>query len=75
MEQLTRRVAHRVASLPPGLQDHIRRVRDIAVELAPHHGVDPARASRLYYPASLVLALLAQAAMLWKLPRAGRDRE
>ncbi|MDA1218855.1 MAG: bis(5'-nucleosyl)-tetraphosphatase (symmetrical) YqeK [Chloroflexi bacterium] len=45
MEQLTRRIANRLASLPQGLQDHIYRVRDIAAELAPHHGVDPERAS------------------------------
>ena len=45
MEQLTRRIAKRLASLPQGLQDHIHRVRDIAVELAPYHGVDPERAS------------------------------
>ena len=45
MEQLTRRIANRLASLPQGLQAHIHRVRDIAEELAQHHGVDPERAS------------------------------
>lgn len=45
LEQLTCRIANRLASLPQGLQDHIQRVRDIAAELAPHHGVDLERAS------------------------------
>lgn len=45
MEQLTRRITNRWASLPPELQDHILRVCDIAAELGRHHGVDPGRAT------------------------------
>lgn len=45
MDGIARRIQGRVAALPPGLQDHIQRVRDIAVELAPHHGVEPQRAA------------------------------
>ncbi len=45
MEGLERRIAERVAQLPAGLQAHIQRVREIAAELAPLHGVDPQRAS------------------------------
>jgi predicted HD superfamily hydrolase involved in NAD metabolism len=44
LEPLTRALARRRASLPPGLQVHIHRVREIAAELAPHHHVDPVRA-------------------------------
>jgi predicted HD superfamily hydrolase involved in NAD metabolism len=44
LEQLTRRITNRLASLPVGLHAHIHRVRDIVAELAPHHGVDPDRA-------------------------------
>lgn len=44
MEQLTRRIINRLASLPAGLQAHIYRVRDIVADLAPHHGVDLERA-------------------------------
>ena len=42
--QLLQRVESRVEALPKGLQDHIRRVRDIAIELAPYHGIDQDRA-------------------------------
>jgi HD superfamily phosphohydrolase YqeK len=45
LDKLTQRLQQRVSVLPPGLQAHINRVRDIAVELAPHHGVDPERAA------------------------------
>lgn len=45
MGQLLHCVTSRLATLPQGLQDHIHRVRDIAVELAPRHGVDPDRAA------------------------------
>ena len=44
-DELTRRIRDRVGSLPSGLQDHNYRVRDIASELAPHHGIDPEWAS------------------------------
>lgn len=43
--QVSRRIAERVAALPLGLQAHIQRVRDIAVELAAQHDVDPQRAA------------------------------
>ena len=39
------RISRRVARLPAGLQAHIKRVSDIAAELAPLHGVDPQTAS------------------------------
>ncbi len=39
------RVQRRVDLLPAGLQSHIYRVRDIAQELAEHHGTEPARAA------------------------------
>jgi predicted HD superfamily hydrolase involved in NAD metabolism len=45
LDQLARRIQDRVSALPPGLQDHICRVRDIASGLAPHHGLDPKLAS------------------------------
>ena len=45
MDELTQRIQRRVSALPLGLQAHINRVRDIAVELATHHGVDPDRAA------------------------------
>ena len=45
MEGLAHRIAHRVVRLPTGLQTHIQRVRDIAGELAPLHGVAPQQAS------------------------------
>ena len=44
-DELTRRIQDRVGILPTGLQEHIYRVRDIASELAPRHGVDPELAS------------------------------
>ena len=44
MTPISHRIADRLASLPQGLQAHINRVRDIAIELAPLHGVDPAQA-------------------------------
>ena len=40
MEGLERRINRRVARLPAGLQAHIQRVKEIAEELAPLHGVD-----------------------------------
>ena len=40
MEEFSRRVQRRVEQLPGGLQSHIDRVRDIAGELAEHHGID-----------------------------------
>ncbi len=45
MEGPEQRVATRVAQLPAGLRSHIQRVRTIAENLAPCHGVDPQRAS------------------------------
>ena len=45
MAPISHRIANRLASLPQGLQAHINRVRDIALELAPLHGVDPEQAS------------------------------
>ena len=45
MDELARRIQDRVSALPAWLQDHIHRVREIASELAPHHGVDPKLAS------------------------------
>jgi predicted HD superfamily hydrolase involved in NAD metabolism len=45
LNELTQRIQQRVSALPLGLQAHINRVRDIAAELAPHHGVDPQRAA------------------------------
>jgi predicted HD superfamily hydrolase involved in NAD metabolism len=45
LHQLNQRIQQRVSALPLGLQAHINRVRDIAEELAPHHGVDPERAA------------------------------
>jgi predicted HD superfamily hydrolase involved in NAD metabolism len=45
LDELTQRIQRRVSTLHLGLQAHINRVRDIAVELAPHHGVDPDRAA------------------------------
>ena len=45
MNQLVQRIEQRVASLPLGLQAHINRVREIAVELAPRHDVDPEQAA------------------------------
>lgn len=44
MEEFALRLAQRLAFLPQGLQAHINRVRDIAVELAPCHNVDPQQA-------------------------------
>lgn len=43
--ELAHRVQRRVDLLPVGLQSHIYRVRDIAQELAEHHGAEPARAA------------------------------
>lgn len=33
-----------IQSLPPGLQDHLERVRELSLELAAIHGVDPVKA-------------------------------
>ena len=44
MEELLGRIQARVKVLPAGLQAHIYRVRDIAVELARCHGIDQQRA-------------------------------
>ncbi|MFQ6027243.1 MAG: bis(5'-nucleosyl)-tetraphosphatase (symmetrical) YqeK [Dehalococcoidia bacterium] len=45
MNQVIQRIEQRVAALPQGLQAHINRVREIAVELAPRHNVEPERAA------------------------------
>ena len=44
MKELIDRIQRRVDALPSGLQSHIYRVRDIAADLAPRHGVDEERA-------------------------------
>jgi predicted HD superfamily hydrolase involved in NAD metabolism len=40
-QELLGRIQRRVDALPLGLRDHIYRVRDIAKQLAPSHGIDP----------------------------------
>ena len=40
-QELLGRIQRRVDALPSGLRDHIYRVRDIAKQLAPSHGIDP----------------------------------
>ena len=40
-QELLGRIQKRVDALPSGLREHIYRVRDIAKELAPKHGIDP----------------------------------
>ena len=40
-QELLRRIQRRVDALPSGLREHIYRVRDIAKQLAPKHGIDP----------------------------------
>ena len=44
MADLLQRLQIRLKSLPDGLQAHIYRVRDVALELAANHGIDPDRA-------------------------------
>ena len=39
-DELTRRIQQRVSTLPKGLQAHIYRARDIAIELARKHDID-----------------------------------
>jgi predicted HD superfamily hydrolase involved in NAD metabolism len=41
LDELNRRIQQRVSVLPEGLQAHIYRARDIAIELALEHSVDP----------------------------------
>ena len=44
MPKLLQRLQSRLDSLPDGLQAHIYRVLDLALELAGRHGIDPERA-------------------------------
>ena len=44
-QELLGRIQRRVDALPSGLRDHIYRVRDIARQMAPEHGIDPEIAS------------------------------
>ena len=44
MPELLQRLHGRLESLPDGLRAHIYRVRDVALELAGHHGIDSGRA-------------------------------
>ena len=44
MAELLQRLQDRLKSLPDGLQAHIYRVRDVALELASHHDIDAGRA-------------------------------
>ena len=44
MPKLLQRLQSRLESLPDGLQAHIYRVRDVALELAGRHGIDLERA-------------------------------
>jgi len=44
MAELFQRLQDRLKSLPDGLQAHIYRVRDVALELAAPHDIDPNRA-------------------------------
>ena len=44
MPGLVQRLQGRLESLPDGLQAHIYRVRDVAMELANRHSIDPERA-------------------------------
>jgi predicted HD superfamily hydrolase involved in NAD metabolism len=41
LDELTRRIQQRVSTLPQGLRAHVYRARDIAIELALKHSVDP----------------------------------
>ena len=43
-DELLVRLQSRLDALPDGLQAHIYRVRDVALELAVSHGIEPARA-------------------------------
>ena len=45
MQDLAQRIQKRVDALPRGLQSHIHRVREIAVELAQAHDLDPERSA------------------------------
>ena len=44
MPELLQRLQTRLESLPEGLRSHIHRVRDVALELAARHEIDPQRA-------------------------------
>lgn len=44
MPDLLQRLQDRLGALPDGLQAHIYRVRDVALELAARHEIDPQRA-------------------------------
>ena len=44
MTDLLPRLQNRLETLPEGLQAHIYRVRDVALELAARHGIEPERA-------------------------------
>ncbi|MCH8801915.1 MAG: bis(5'-nucleosyl)-tetraphosphatase (symmetrical) YqeK [Chloroflexi bacterium] len=44
MPDLLQRLQDRLGALPDGLQAHIYRVRDVALELADRHEIDPQRA-------------------------------
>ena len=44
MPELLQRLQTRLESLPDGLQAHIYRVRDVALELASRHDIEPERA-------------------------------
>lgn len=44
MPELLQRLQSRLEALPDGLQAHIYRVRDVALELAGRHGIDDGRA-------------------------------
>ena len=45
MDEVTQRIQRRVDTLPAGLQAHIYRAIDVALELAPRHGVDADQAA------------------------------
>ena len=45
MGQMGRKIQRRVDAMPDGLQAHVYRVRDIAIALAEHHGLDSERAA------------------------------
>lgn len=45
MDRLELKIQRRVDALPGGLQDHVYRVKDIAMALAEHHGLDGERAA------------------------------
>ncbi len=44
MAELLQRLQDRLDSLPDGLQAHLYRVRDVALELAVAHDIDSGRA-------------------------------